>query len=238
MAKMYNFMGRFCTLLQGKYGKRGGDMSVVEMQKLYELLKAIHDLTGMRAAVCDLGGETLAACPEEQAEAHSGHGERMPIVSSSAVVGYVLLESMTKDGAIHLDEAQLAGAAKLADVMASYIAFSELLSSADMPLDQTVLDYISKNLRADLSIQALCRRFSVSKSELYRMLREAAPEGVASYVRQKRFARACELLRGTRKAIWQIAEEVGYDNPDYFLRAFKKEVGVSAGKYRKGIEQT
>ncbi|MBP3633193.1 MAG: helix-turn-helix transcriptional regulator [Oscillospiraceae bacterium] len=104
------------------------------------------------------------------------------------------------------------------------------------PLRQKITAYISDNLSADLSVQALCRRFAVSKSELYRLLRSRAPQGIANYVRTLRFQRACDLLRHTRKPLWEIAAEVGYDNPDYFLRAFKRYVGISAGKYRKEAE--
>ena len=100
-------------------------------------------------------------------------------------------------------------------------------------MQQEIAEYILQNLSEDLSVQTMCRRFAVSKSELYRILRRQAPDGIARYVRQIRFERACDLLRNTSMPLWQIAAEVGYDNPDYFLRAFKKETGLSAGKYRK-----
>jgi len=108
---------------------------------------------------------------------------------------------------------------------------------AEKPLHRKIAEYIAQNLSEDLSVQAMCRRFAVSKSELYRILRCHAPDGIARYVRQLRFERACDLLRNTSKSLWQIAAEVGYDNPDYFLRAFKKETGISAGKYRKQVRE-
>ena len=110
--------------------------------------------------------------------------------------------------------------------------------SPEKSLQQEISEYISQNLAEDLSVQAMCRRFAVSKSELYRILRRRAPGGIARYVRQLRFERACDLLRNTNMPLWRIATEVGYDNPDYFLRAFKKETGVSAGKYRRKIRET
>ena len=114
----------------------------------------------------------------------------------------------------------------------------QMQDTREKPLQQEIAEYILQNLSEDLSVQTLCRRFAVSKSELYRVLRRQAPEGIASYVRQLRFERACDLLRSTSKPLWQIAAEVGYDNPDYFLRAFKKETGMSAGKYRRQIRET
>ena len=302
MAKMYNFQGRFLLALFSNTVQRGGNMSVAEREKIFELLKAIHDLTGIKAAVYDLDYHELMAYPAEsialcnmihsreaglaacsQSEqkrceackqsrsrqlvlCHAGLTEIVvPIMNGDAVIGYIMLgqfvDSDRRDVFLQqvagkcaelglnseelmkcaarvpcCSQAQMQSVSKLVDVIASYLVFSGILYPSETPLRQTILDHIGKNLSSDLSVQALCRRFSVSKSELYRLLRQQAPEGVAAYVREKRFQKACELLRYTRKAIWQIAEEVGYDNPDYFLRAFKKEVGVSAGKYRKNLE--
>ena len=108
----------------------------------------------------------------------------------------------------------------------------------DKSVQQKIAEYIFDHLADDLSVQTLCRHFAVSKSELYRLFRRQAPDGIARYIRQLRFQRACELLRGTGRPLWQIATEVGYDNPDYFLRAFKKETGISAGKYRKVAKES
>lgn len=104
---------------------------------------------------------------------------------------------------------------------------------AKKALQQQIVEYVSAHLAEDLRVCDLCRRFAVSRAELYRIMRYQAPGGVAHCVRQLRFERACDLLHNTSKPLWQIAAEVGYDNPDYFLRAFKKEMGCSVGEYRR-----
>ena len=210
-------------------------MSVAEMQKLSELLSAIYDLTEMRVAVCGSDARVLAAYPEEAWTA--SEQLRVPIVRDGVEVGAILLDTTAQTGET-IEKNVLCGAVKLIDVMVASAGFAELFYPTQPPLQQTILDYIAKNLSTDLSVQTLCRRFSISKSELYRLLRAQAPHGIAAYVRQRRFQKACELLRHTRKPLWQVAEEVGYVDPDYFLRAFKKELGVSAGKYRKGLDCT
>ena len=47
---------------------------------------------------------------------------------------------------------------------------------------------------------------------------------------------AQSLLENTEYNIGEIAEIVGYDNPLYFSRVFKKEYGVSPAQYRKNLE--
>lgn len=231
MAKMYNSAGRSSHHFFEKSARRGGKLSVAETQILLELLNVIHDLTGARAAVCGSGMGVLAACPADT-DWTASEQLQVPIVREGAEVGYILLETTAQNGEV-IEKDRLNSAVKLIDVMLASMGFTDLLMPQKRPLQQTILDYIEKNLSEDLSVQTLCHSFSVSKSELYRLLREQAPHGVAAYVRQKRFQKACDLLRHTGKPLWQIAEEVGYDDSDYFLRAFKKEMGVSAGKYRK-----
>ena len=45
--------------------------------------------------------------------------------------------------------------------------------------------------------------------------------------------KAKELLRSTDRMLYEIAEQVGYENPAYFTVAFKKQVGLSPRDYRK-----
>ena len=51
-----------------------------------------------------------------------------------------------------------------------------------------------------------------------------------------RMVNAQSLLENTEYNIGEIAEIVGYDNPLYFSRVFKKEYGVSPAQYRKNLE--
>lgn len=52
------------------------------------------------------------------------------------------------------------------------------------------------------------------------------------YITSTRIARAQGLLESTDYNISEIASIVGYENPLYFSRIFKKLVGVSPRKYR------
>ena len=53
------------------------------------------------------------------------------------------------------------------------------------------------------------------------------------YVIQQRMARAASLLAETAAPIKQVAHAVGYDDPYYFSRLFKRTVGLAPGAYRK-----
>jgi len=54
-----------------------------------------------------------------------------------------------------------------------------------------------------------------------------------TFVKRFRISHAKRLLKGSELKIYQIASEVGYNDPKYFNRVFKEEVGISPGDYRQ-----
>ena len=57
----------------------------------------------------------------------------------------------------------------------------------------------------------------------------------AQYILSLRMVNAQSLLERTTYNIKEISEIVGYENPLYFSRVFKKEMGKSPAQYRKEI---
>lgn len=53
------------------------------------------------------------------------------------------------------------------------------------------------------------------------------------YILSIRIANAQSLLETTLYSMTEIASIVGYDNPLYFSRIFKKQTGLSPSEYRK-----
>ena len=42
-----------------------------------------------------------------------------------------------------------------------------------------------------------------------------------------------ELLKDSNRKMYQISKAVGYDNPKYFFRIFKKKTGMTPEQYRE-----
>ena len=62
------------------------------------------------------------------------------------------------------------------------------------------------------------------------------PYGIAEFIKAERIDRACKMLLQTVLPSAAIAEKVGVSDAEYFLRVFKKKMGMSAGTYRKNIK--
>lgn len=56
------------------------------------------------------------------------------------------------------------------------------------------------------------------------------------YITSLRITRAKELLRSTDYSIQEISGMVGYENPLYFSRIFRKQTGYAPSEYRAGRE--
>ena len=53
-----------------------------------------------------------------------------------------------------------------------------------------------------------------------------------------RIQRACQLLRHSQLPVGAVAVSVGFEDPFYFSRTFRRETGVSPTEYRESKKDT
>jgi AraC-like DNA-binding protein len=95
------------------------------------------------------------------------------------------------------------------------------------------LEYIDSHYTEVFPITALSRMEGLSYSRYHDVF--VAEMGVSPrrYITRLRLRHACELLCGTDMSIAQIGMQVGYDDPSFFSKLFKKEIGISPLRYRE-----
>ena len=90
----------------------------------------------------------------------------------------------------------------------------------------------------NISVETLAERLGISSGYLNSLFRAAFGKSVYQYLVEHRVRIAGELLEMTNKPIRRICLEVGYDDPLYFSRIFKKYTGVTPSEFRrKGQER-
>lgn len=77
------------------------------------------------------------------------------------------------------------------------------------------------------------RGWGVSPDHLRRCFARATGMTPTAYLAHVRMEAACLQLRTTDRPIGAVAEAVGFQNPFYFSRQFKKLIGVSPRAYRR-----
>jgi AraC-like DNA-binding protein len=90
---------------------------------------------------------------------------------------------------------------------------------------ELALRWLAQNVRERNPVAPLCEYLQVSPVTLNRLFRTHLQNSVTGFHTQIRMERACQLLRGNRMAVKEVAYELGYLHPNDFSRAFKKFTG-------------
>ena len=93
-------------------------------------------------------------------------------------------------------------------------------------------EYITLHYQKDISLDDVSREVDISPYYFSKLFKEATGENFIDYLTNMRIDKAKELLDNTDLSMKEICVEVGYSNPNYFSRIFKKIVGVTPTEYK------
>lgn len=131
---------------------------------------------------------------------------------------------------------------KLHELEMDLIAFCEGLMRLDeCHKDETLkqpaekaLEYIERNYSNwEVSLNSVCTYMSMSTSYFSTMFKSYTGETFIEALTKKRMEKAKELLETTKLKAYEIAGEVGYNDPHYFGSTFKKYTGMTPTEYAK-----
>lgn len=98
---------------------------------------------------------------------------------------------------------------------------------------QAALDYIRNNYQKEITLAEISKKVGLSKYYFSHLFSNEIGENFSSYLSQYRLNRASHLLLEKRKKnISEIAYQVGFNDPNYFARAFKEKFNIAPSKYR------
>lgn len=89
---------------------------------------------------------------------------------------------------------------------------------------------------SELSINKVCGQLHISAGYFSSIFKKETKMTFVAYLLHIRMEAAKELLRTTDLRAFEIAERVGYAEPNYFSFSFKKHVGMSPKEYRSSIK--
>jgi len=96
-----------------------------------------------------------------------------------------------------------------------------------------VFDYIFANKSKTLSLNNAAELCYLSPSYFSRIFTREAGENFTSYTSQLKIEWAKQLLEKTNLSVTQISEELGFNDPGYFIKTFKKHERITPSVYRK-----
>lgn len=96
-----------------------------------------------------------------------------------------------------------------------------------------ISDFVNKNyFDNDLSIITISKSVFLSPNYLSLLFKEKTGKTINQYITEVRMENAKRLLNNSDSSITEIANRVGYGDPKYFAKVFRKMVGINPSEYR------
>jgi len=105
----------------------------------------------------------------------------------------------------------------------------------DRDKGKTLHTYLTENFMYDEECRIACilNQLGWSNWTLRRIAKKTFGCSVRAYITRLRMNKAVDLLENTDLFIQEIAIRVGYSSPIVFIKAFRKNRGISPHAYRK-----
>jgi YesN/AraC family two-component response regulator len=97
------------------------------------------------------------------------------------------------------------------------------------------INFMNKNLDKKLSLQEISGEAGYSPTYFTTLFRKETNYSPLSYFSHLKIVKACEFLDYTRLKIKEISFSLGYTDPYYFTKDFKKKIGLSPRQYRNRV---
>lgn len=95
------------------------------------------------------------------------------------------------------------------------------------------LEYIRKHYREDVSLEQAADHAGLNPYYLSKLFKLQTGETFIDHITRLRVDKAKQLLKDEQYSLKEICYQVGYNDPNYFSRAFKKAAGVTPSQYRQ-----
>lgn len=98
---------------------------------------------------------------------------------------------------------------------------------------QQSIEFMNRNFTKSITLENMAEKACLSVPQYGALFRKYTGTSPARYLREIRLRRACEQLKNTALPVSSISQEVGFDDPYYFSRLFKRNIGTTPTEFRK-----
>lgn len=116
--------------------------------------------------------------------------------------------------------------------------YKESLSSAHSSQINAVLLDMETNLRKNYPIERYAALLNLSVSRFAHLFAKEVGISPHKYILQLKITKASQLLRQTDMAVGEVAQFVGFQDPLYFSRIYKKSTGLTPMEYKASSKST
>lgn len=100
---------------------------------------------------------------------------------------------------------------------------------------QKAIDYMEAHLQDHVTIEDIAKQANISSFHFQRTFMILTDMSVKEYLRRRRLTLAAQELSNTDCKIIDLAFKYGYETPEAFSKAFRKQHGITPSEARKGL---
>lgn len=221
-------------VLEAEAGNRGLDIAV---KQIPDLIISDVNMPGM---------DGLELCRKLKTDERTSH---IPIILLTAQAAYTqqvvgLQEGadlyLTKPFSLQILELSIRNLLSLSAAMRKkyssqyhLMPVNKTLESVDEMFLSRLMEIIEENMDApDFKVTDLARKIGMSQTVLYKKIKALTDLSITDFIKSIRLKRSAQLLQSPVKmTIAEIAYMVGFSDPKYFTREFRKQYGQSPSEY-------
>lgn len=120
--------------------------------------------------------------------------------------------------------------------LGSFTHEKQFAGAGDPPfedLTSRAITFMKQHMSKKVSLDNMANHCEVSVSHFCLLFKRKTSHTPVEFLNNLRIQQACQLLDLTNLNISEISEKLGFSDPFYFSRVFKKSIGLSPRDYRK-----
>lgn len=95
------------------------------------------------------------------------------------------------------------------------------------------VSFIHDHIKENIGLKDMAELCHLSPGYFSKLFRREMGENYSDYLQRQKVIKAKKELEGTTESITQIALNLGYQDPGYFIKVFKKYEGITPSAFRK-----
>lgn len=114
-------------------------------------------------------------------------------------------------------------------------SYAERLERIEPDTIQQIKQYVAEHSHEDISLEAIGKKFELNPFYISKMFKDQLGVNYIDFLTECRIEKAKKLMADPERSLKEITFEVGYNDPNYFSKVFKKMSDVSPTEYRRTL---
>lgn len=101
---------------------------------------------------------------------------------------------------------------------------------------EAIRSFIDRNFMYDLSVQDMANELGYSEAYFCKLFKQYFGQSFVSYLTEYRISRAVRMMEDTSVSVKEAGRAVGYPDPNYFTKVFKRVMGQNPSEFRNSAQ--